>query len=193
MSDREEAVGYIANLFGIETDNEFVVMDIMAQLSEIANLSAYRKHIIGRIGDDDIKYMKPFQKFLMLTKEYKQLEIEAMSLNVMSATERWIKELCAKVKKIATVVLENQDINYGMLRDKHTKKPYFSDKERSALEAVGSILYCVKLQRSVSGCDMLEEKLLDIAKGNIHAKYLPKPKNDGSIALDMTKSAVKRF
>ena len=193
MNNREEAAGYIANLFGIETDNEFVVMDIMAQLSEIIDLSAYRKHIIGRIGDEDIRYMKPFQKFLLPTKEYKQAEIEAMSSSIMTATNRWVKDLCEKVKRIGTIVLENQDIDYGMLRDKHTKKPYFSDKEVSALDAVGSILHCVKLQRSASGRDMLEEKLLDIAKGNIQAKYLPKPKNNDSVALSMTKTAIKRF
>ena len=128
-----------------------------------------------------------------MTQRYKEAEFEAFKSQALTKTTKWIGDLCEKVKQIAKIVMENPDIDYGMLRDKYTREPYFTPKETKALKSVGSLYHCVRLQRSVSGRDMLAESLQSNAEDNIRQKYLPMPKRENSKAIEMVKSAVKRI
>lgn len=176
----KETVKYIAALLNVKAESEFVMMDMLSEIEEVKNPAAYREYLRDNFNHIDVTMMPGFQKFITLTKRYKEIEFQAFNHDRIEKSQSTAREIAEKVKNIAPMVLVSDNIE-KKLEFKHFQtngKPYFTDFEIKTLNKIGSVRHCVKLQRSNSGDDLLLRKL---EKMMIEMMKKPKllPKSEG--------------
>lgn len=96
--------------------------------------------------------------------------------------------MASKVREIDTMVLNAQNDNHQWEKFKLTTgEQYFTDKEVKALSAIGSPLHCIRLQRSVSGRDMLAERLEELFIERITYPQLEAPQQTNNLIGNLAK------
>lgn len=158
----------IADTLNIDISSEYTVLDMWEEIEKISDIVSYKRYLKDNIDHLDTAYKNGFQKFLVLTKKYLRSEKLELNKEILKKGADFIYILCKKVKELR----QYQDridlnVNAELVLKTFNKEPYFSLKEQNALNAIGSVAYCIKLQRSVSGADMLEERLHDNMIKNI--------------------------
>lgn len=156
----ESQVNYIAELLNIKTNSNFIVLDIINELSHIEDTADYIYFLRDNFNNLDVEFMTGFQKFLTLTKKYK------LKKYCNDFAIEWIKILCEKVKAASSLVDEFSDVSFLNITylEEGERVPLFKEYEIKALEEIGSFSMCVRLQRSSSGEDRLHNKILSNLK-----------------------------
>jgi len=150
-----ELIDYLANILNIKTNSDLVILDMQNELQSITDIAHYRAFIRSNLNYLGMEYKTGFQKFIMLTEIYKkQYQVDA---NRLASSSSFAKQLAEKVRSVSSYVLENSDLECtNFVNDDGC---IFTDFEQLHLGKVGSLLQCVRIQRSVSGEDELLSKL----------------------------------
>lgn len=159
----KDLIDYISQIFGLEMKSTIAILDMENDIGSIQDHASYVRYLKNGFNLDDIKYLTAYQKFLTLTKRYKEIEAESINRKRIEAMGTLAEKLAQKVKQFDTMVLNHP--HKTSLKWEHIKSiddsnvNYFSDKEVKALLTIGQPLHCIELQRAISGKDMLCERL----------------------------------
>ncbi len=157
-----ELISYVSDVLNIKTESKYTIADIEDELLGIQDITAYRHYIRDNIDHFDANYKTGFQKFILLTRKYKALELEAEhGLNAGS----YAKVIAEKVKQCRNFVEDTPTAFSLVIVD---GKKFFKDHELRALQSIGSINLIIELSKS--GGLELQIKLRYKQK-----KELPKP------------------
>lgn len=185
-----ELIAYISELFGLKVTSRIALADMESDIGEIQNHAEYFRYLKNGFNLGDIQYQTAYQKFLTLTKRYKEIESASANLEKIERMGTVAERLSDKVKTIDIIVLNGVGINFGWEGFKIDKNQYFSDKEIKALKSIGSPLMAIRLQRQVSGRDLLRERLEELFIERVTHPQLEAPKNSMGIIANLAK-AVK--
>jgi len=72
----QELIKYIGDILNIKTDSVYTIQDMTEELSKIKDIVAYRSYIKDNFYKEEFK--SGYQKFLVLTSNYKELETHAL-------------------------------------------------------------------------------------------------------------------
>lgn len=175
----KDLIDYISQIFGLEMKSTIAILDMESDIGEIQNHADYVRYLKNGFNLDDIKFLTAYQKFLTLTKRYKVIEVETINRSALSKKTTSAERLASKVREIDTIVLNNQNSNHKWEQfkiDNEQKENWFSEKEIATLSSIGSPLTCVRLQRQVSGRDMLSERLEALYVEKVMHQQLEAPK-----------------
>lgn len=166
--DKKDVVVYVMEILNIDPKSNLTIIDIEGEISKITDFNSYVKRIKDGVNHYDYRFLTGIQKFYKITEEFLRSEKIELNKEILNKGADFIINLCKKVKELR----QYQDrvdlnVNAELVLKTFNKEPYFSLKEQNALNAIGSVAYCIKLQRSVSGNDMLEERLHDNMIKNI--------------------------
>jgi len=188
---------YVIDVFQIKADNPMIIEDVVDELKTIEDLSDFRAWLKDNFNHYDSQYLRGFQKFISLIKIYR------MEYALTSETEKSVKLrkfaqlLSSKVKAVSMLVLNEPGIDCVNLRNKDDQGPYFTKFEERIIGKIGGLYTAVMIQRSVSGADPLQDKILelsiDIAKNRLALATKQKKESGNTKPLQMVKNAVKRF
>lgn len=174
----KDLIEYISQIFGLEMKSTIAVLEMERDIGEIQNHADYIRYLKNGFNLDDIKYLTAYQKFLTLTKRYKQHEAEALNADRIEKMGSLAERLADKVRAIDTIVLNGIGINFEWEGFKTNGEQYFTVKECAALNSIGSPLACVRLQRQVSGRDLLCERLNDVFVARVTTPLIEAPKQE---------------
>ena len=168
----QNLINYVASILNIKIDNPLVITDMEHELQQIEDLAAYREYI--RDNFSTVEYATGFQKFIILTNQYKSMQ--EMANIPMDVASSFSKTLADKVEE-ARVFLKNE-LEVGndkpFSRLKQEGESYFTDKELAALAELGTARYLVELAELKE----LEDKLIEL----FVKKYRQKAKYDSLTA-----------
>lgn len=184
----KDLIEYIIEIFGLNIKSTIAMIDMENDIGEIQNHANYVKYLKSSFNLSDIQYLTAYQKFLELTKRYKRIEQEEINRNKIEKMGTAAERLASKVHEIDTMVLNAQNDNHQWGKFKlSTGEQYFTDKEIKALSTIGSPLHCVRLQRSVSGRDMLCERLEELFVERVMYPQLEAPVQSNSLIANLAK------
>jgi hypothetical protein len=191
----KDLIEYIIELFGLNIKSTLAMIDMENDIGEISNHAEYVRYLKAYFNLSDVQYLTAYQKFLELTKRYKRQEIEDINRTKIEKMGTAAERLASKVKEIDTMVMNNQAVKHTWDGFKlSTGELYFTDKEQKALSIIGSPLRCVNLQRSVSGRDILSEKLEKLFVERVTYPQLEAPKQSNNLIANLaTALTVRRF
>lgn len=158
-----DLIDLVSDLVGLREISKATTFDMVTELQPIQDHSEYVKYLKSRINVKGMEYLPAYQKFIKLTEQYKNIEIEVMNKNRIELMGSLAEKLAQKVKQFDTMVLNHP--HKDLLKWEHIKSMddaevnYFSDKEVKALSSIGNPLHCIELQRAISGKDALCERL----------------------------------
>jgi len=182
----KEIIEYIGSVLNIKIDNRLVIDDITTELKSIGDIVDYKNFLKKNMNHIHTQYMTGFQKFIKLTEIYKrQLALESSSDRISNADD-FAKKLASKVKSVAKEIEENSYLDYDNFIS--SGEPYFSDYERKQIDKIGGLQTAIRLQKSVSGTDALEERLRSQSVSIVIRDALKKP--DKQKSLSMVKDAA---
>jgi hypothetical protein len=188
----KDLIEYIIELFGLNIKSTLAMIDMENDIGEISNHAEYVRYLKASFNLSDVQYLTAYQKFLELTKRYKRQEIEEINRSKIEKMGTAAERLASKVKEIDTMVMNNQTVNHTWDGFKVSGECFFSVKEIKALETIGSPLRCVNLQRSVSGRDMLAERLEELFVERVSYPQLEAPKQSNNLIADITTALTVR-
>ena len=177
----KELIAYVCQLFNIEIKSDIAMIDMEHDIGTIGDHAGYVKFLKQNFNIIDMQYMTGYQKFIELTKRYKQHEAEAINADRIEKMGSLAERLADKVRAIDTIVLNGIGINFEWEGFKTNGEQYFTIKECAALNSIGSPLTCVRLQRQVSGRDLLCERLNDVFVMRVTMPQIEAPKKDVKI------------
>ncbi len=119
-----ELVKYIGDILNIKTDSVYTIQDMTEELSKVKDIVAYRSYIKNNL--DKIDYKTGFQKFILLTQQYLQLEYVAINPNT--------KEEACHLSSVAYNIITDGKYNglvsyYGTSEEKRFLKTIGGAKE----------------------------------------------------------------
>jgi len=161
---------------------------LLIELGVIDNFVALCENSLNNI---ELNYMTGFQKFLYLKKDYENRVVEKMIYKNLDELEKKAKDIAKKVKSVTNTFEEFEYkrasglTNYKQLNFKNFGD-YFSEQEIEILSKIGSLSRCISIQKSVSGRDLLEEKILNALSKTkmIEARGIFKIEKDAGKLLD---------
>ena len=65
---------YIAEVFNIKANSEYMIQDMIEEISKVKDIVAYRSYIKRFMFSESVQYANGIQKFIILTNEYLDLE-----------------------------------------------------------------------------------------------------------------------
>ena len=140
----QELIKYIADILNIKTESVYTVQDMTEELTKIKDIAAYRSFIRDHINSIDVDYKTGFQKFILLTQKYIEMENDAM---YKLEAVQFAKTLLGKVKATREKV-ETENIAFSMINDSNGVQ-FFTEKELNALLNVfGGIKRTIEASRS---------------------------------------------
>lgn len=159
----KDLIDYIAQIFGLEMKSTIAIIDMENDIGEIQNHAEYVRYLKNNFNLDDIKFLTAYQKFLTLTKRYKDIETETINRSRIEAMGSLAEKLAQKVKQFDVSILNHpyrDSLKWENIKSTEDASiNYFSDKEIKALTTIGQPLHCIELQRATSGKDMLCDRL----------------------------------
>lgn len=184
----KDLIEYVCVIFGLQITSKIALLDMENDIGIIQNHAEYIKYLKSSFNLSDLQYLTAYQKFLELTKRYKRIEQEELNRNKIKNMGTAAERLASKVREIDTMVLNAQNDNHQWEKFKLTTgEQYFTDKEVKALSTIGSPLHCVRLQRSVSGRDMLAERLEELFIERITYPQLEAPVQSNNLIANLAK------
>jgi len=169
----KDKIKYIADFLGLDITNKLILEKIL----EIGDFSGFILFMEENFNHIDLTYKTPLQKFTWLKREFFKKKAEKFSKNRKRKASEFASKLAEKVKATHSIVFEAGDIPYSALRVKDTGERFFSDYEIKVLGSIGSLRQVVELQRSVSGRDLLEERIASILEKRIEKEALLEAKS----------------
>ncbi len=179
-------VDYVKSIFKINTDNPYAITDIAEEIKKIDSFDDFREWLKANLNHLDIEYLNSFSKFIFLVRMYRKKKLELENKDRIQESKTFAKLLVKKVKQVAPIIEKNE---LAVKSIRLNGEQFFSDFELSQIGKLGGLSACVNLQKSVSGNDRLEEKLIaimfDLLVDNI-IEYKPqkKAKNKVTILID---------
>lgn len=184
----DQLVKYIIDLLNIKVESEYSILEINSELTSMSDPKAFIDYIRSRLNMSGFEYMTGFQKFVTLAKQYRQIEAEAKHRDTLSKKTSSSERLASKVREIDMIVLNAQNDNHQWEKFKLTTgEQYFTDREILNLSVIGSPLACVRLQRSISGRDMLCERLEEIFVERVMYPQLEAPVQSNNLIANLAK------
>ncbi len=107
----QELIKYIGDILNIKTESVYTVQDMTEELSKIKDIVAYRSYIKDNLASIEVDYKTGFQKFLILTGSYLDLEFEAQCKKDFVGLIDYASDLCvieAREEGIDKVVLKKE-------------------------------------------------------------------------------------
>ena len=148
-------VDYIKSVFKITEQNPYITTDIAEELAKVEDFNEFRKWLKINLNHLDTQYMNGFTKFNFLARMY--LQSHQVDKARLAESSSFAKSLAEKIRSVSSYVLDNNNLKCeNFVSDKEC---IFTDFEQTHLAKIGTLLQCVKIQRSVSGEDPLFEKL----------------------------------
>ncbi len=183
-----QIVKYVIDLLNIKVESELALIEINNEINAMTYPKAFLTFLRDRMNVSGYEYQTGFQKFVILSKQYKQKELEELNRTKIEKMGTAAERLASKVHEIDTMVLNAQNDNHQWGKFKlSTGEQYFTDKEIKALSTIGSPLHCVRLQRSVSGRDMLCERLEELFVERVMYPQLEAPVQSNSLIANLAK------
>lgn len=190
----EELIEYFSDILNIKTGSTFTIADMVQTLESVNDMIAFKDYIKANANHYDIKFMNGVGKFNWLSKRYLDKQAEEMAAARLPGARTACKELCAKISAIAENVLEDATLKPKQFLQPGTKDQFFTKFEKSEIRAIGGLQVAARLQKSVSGIDALEEKLMERAIKHIQRpKLAHKTENSHNGVSAMLKTATKRI
>ncbi len=150
-------VEFVKTIFNLNVDNFHVVKSIADELTKIDDFDDYEKWIKDNLNSLDNQYMNAYKKFVFLTRKYLKQKLELVNKDRLKKSKTFAKTLAAKVKLVAPQIEENGLVVKQVKLD---GEEFFTDFELSQLDKLGGLSACLRFQKSVSGSDDLEDKLI---------------------------------
>lgn len=174
-----EVVEYLTNILNIKTDSELVIIDMLDEIRSIKNIAEYRQYIRDNINHLGMDYMTGFQKFILLTKKYKERAAREDNAGRIEGGNKYALELSEKVRSISGHILDKAFLDFDNFVS--NGKSIFTDFDKTELSKIGSLVCCANLQRSKSGQDMLFERLCVQMEKIVINKAICAPKTDTTV------------
>lgn len=185
----DQSTKYIIDLLNIKVESEYSIIEIGKELGTVRDIAGFIQYIRDRINSFNHQYLTGFQKFIVLASEFKKIEAEIINKPKIEKMGSVAERLANKVREIDTIVLNAQNDCHEWEKFKYTNGDNaFSEKEIKALSVIGCPLACVRLQRSISGRDMLYERLEAIFVDRITHPQLEAPKQSVDLIGDLAQS-----
>lgn len=182
----KDLIEYVSVIFGLQITSKIALLGMENDIGIIQNHAEYIKYLKSSFNLSDLQYLTAYQKFLELTKRYKRIEQEELNRNKIKNMGTAAERLASKVHEIDTMVLNAQNDNHQWEKFKlSTGEQYFTDKEIKALSTIGSPLNCVRLQMSISGRDMLCERLEELFVERVMYPQLEAPKHSNNLIANL--------
>ncbi len=173
-----EVVEYLTNILNIKTDSELVIIDMLDEIRSVKNMAEYRQYIRANINHLGMDYMTGFQKFILLTKKYKERAAREDNTERIEGGNKYALELSEKVRSVSIHVLDKPFLDFDNFVS--NRAGIFTDFDKRELSKIGSLASCVNLQRSQSGQDMLFERLCVQMEKIVINKAISAPKTDNT-------------
>jgi len=158
IQQQKQLVGYIAAILNINIDNDFVIIEIVHELSIVDDITDFLSFIKTNFNDYNLSYQSGFQKFINLSKKYKEVKYPIDSPSNL----KFLDEVCAKVELVRNYIGEYSNYDYDDVKIKSDNSPLFSNKEKELLSEIGNLSKAIRLQKMISGADGLCEALKEI-------------------------------
>jgi len=155
---------YVSDVLNIKAESIYTIADMKEELETIKDIAAYRHYIRDNIDHFDADYKTGFQKFIVLTRKYKDLETRA--LHGMKA-KSYAKIISDKVISCRTFV-EDTPSAFSLVKIQDSENMLFEKHELRALQSIGSISYIIEMSKAHSLERMIEMRY-------VSKKSLPKP------------------
>lgn len=148
----------VAMTLNIELSNEYIAVDMISELSRVKNHKHFVKYCKDNFNHADLNFMSSYQKFLTLVNKFEKMEFEVENKDRIEKMDKFALNLRNKVKDCNEVL----DCHFSELIDAYTKEKIFTNYEINILEKIGTLKQCYQLLQSVSGRDMLYERIVQI-------------------------------
>lgn len=141
-----DLIKYLDTMLNIKINNPLVIEDMKLELAKVKDIVAYRYFVRDNI-DNGTDYKNGFQKFILLTKQYLELEenTKLKVTHVYTKAQQYAKTVADKVAECVGFV-EDNCIEFRQVKYEGGVK-VFEDHEIRCLEAVGTQLVVCEFSR----------------------------------------------
>lgn len=164
-----DLIKYLDKILNIKIDNPLVIEDMKLELGKVNDIVAYRIYIRDHL---DIEYKTGFQKFIILTNQYLDIEEDQVLqiTQVYSKADQYAKKVSDKVKECRTFVEDNL-CAFAKVKFEGGDL-LFEDHEIRCLEAVGTDLIVCEYSRMNLLFGHIKNDYVKNTKQNLHENKL---------------------
>lgn len=138
-----QEIFYIANLFGINLENDYIKLDVK-EIIDSFNFDEFRRYAKEKINSKELEFKNPMQKLQSVANSFKIKHTESNNDTV----ELYCKKLIDKCRNLAIYAFNSLPDNltyggfvsgakYSMFVNPETNDCIFSEKEKLLLDDVG--------------------------------------------------------
>lgn len=162
-----QRIFYIANLFGINVENDYVKLDIKEVIDSF-NFDDFRRFAKEKINSHELEFKNPMQKLQSVAHSFKIRHTEDKS----DVIESYCKGLIEKCRNTAIIAYNSLPENlsyyefvnkakYSMFLNSENNQSLFNDKEIKLLDAVGG---CRRWLNDYDDNKLLEDMIKNVYK-----------------------------
>jgi len=154
-------IKYVSDILNVKTEGVYTIQDMTEELGKVQDIVAYRGYIKDNIQHIDLDYTTGYQKFIILTRKYLDLEYEASK--GIECNQKASK-LATKVKVCRNYI---EDTNGAFSAVKTVDGNLLFDEDDIAmLKRAGSAIFIIE----ASKCNTLEDRFRKLYKQKSMAK-----------------------
>ena len=157
------------DIFNLKNISESMVMKINNEVSQVQNLPNLLAYFESNFNHLSIQKVSNYMKYVVLLKNFNKKVNELMAKEQLSFVPTRAKEFSDKVRNVTSAFYESEYkriyLNYPH-KQLHFRsfKDYFTREDIAILSTIGSLEWCIKIQQSKSGSDVLEDRIQKILK-----------------------------
>lgn len=161
-----QATKGIVSTLNIKEPTEYILFRVSEEIKNY-NLVNFVLFVESSRDHIDLKFENGFGKFLTIAKWYREKVAKKMAESELDTVEGRAKALANKVRKVSKGYDERVSV-YGIMGKRvasfKIREGYFSDEEKSIVRSLGNLAGCISLQKSQSGFDAFEERVVVMMK-----------------------------
>lgn len=139
-----DLIKYLDTILNIKLDNDFSIADIEEHLSKVNDIIAYRSYVRDNMKRADIEFKSGFQKYIILTDEFLEMEENSKLSGVKTKAEIYAKTVADKVEQCRNVVEDNNVLFRQIKKD---GEMLFEIHELNCLAGIGSTSVIIEYSR----------------------------------------------
>lgn len=201
MKEIKNVIKYICALLNIDiSDNEIILEDIYLELSHLKDVSGFGIFVKSQYNNEYLNYKTPFQKFLRLLENYKEIEAEKAFLKRNS--DRVEKFNALAVGLIEKLTVQEFKLEKNTYYDPNKaaafmKGDFFTDSEKWVIltffQNLQNLILFLQDNNKYYAYDFMKDKFLTLLRATEHNKTQQIEVKKVEIEYNKTLLAVKNI
>jgi len=104
--NKSDVIKYLGSVLNIDTEDSMIFDEMIEDLKRLKEFTGYKDFIKSNFNHEKYKYLNGYQKFLVLTDDFKKGIVQITYKTVIEDKEKFIEKFISKIKGINNTITE---------------------------------------------------------------------------------------